>query len=160
MTMTKTAAFVTYNNLGGGIANGWHERDGRRGLVLQNTKGHLFVARREPNTPAGESRLDMDSVQRVKDEIGNLWGQLQKSLPELDLIVVYVGDSGSERAIELAATLPATKTVFVACNCGWGRKMAKLHAVGLSAARVVECGCGGHGTMGWLFERFMATGEL
>ncbi len=147
----KNIAFVTYNTVGNSISSGWHDgSDGRRALVLQNTTGARWAV-------APGSGIHAD---RVESTIDNLWGQLHEALPDLDQLVVYVGDSGSERAIELAGKLPSSKVTFVGCGCNGYAKRCKAQAAGLAEARWLTCECGGHGTMGRLFQRFMATGAL
>lgn len=146
----NNVAFVTYNSVGDNLSSGWHGSGERRALVLQNTRGRRWAV--EPRTGI--------HADRVMGEIGDLWGQLQQALSELDHIVIYVGDSGSEHAIELAAKLPASKVTFVACGCGFARKESMARAVVGLEARVLSCECGGHRTMGRLFQRFMDSGEL
>lgn len=150
----KHIAFVTYNAVGN-LSSGWHDRDGRRALVLQNTKGRSWAAQQGPQSPDELAA----GAGTVRNEIDALWGQLQNALPNLDHIVVYVGASGSEQAIALASSLPASKVTFVGCDCSYGSKVAAIRRSGLTEARWVWCECGGHWTMGRLFESFMA-GEL
>lgn len=150
----KTCAFVTYNQLGeGNIPSGWHEQNGYKALVLQNTKGR--GALRGPDSRGGigrDSRLE---------QIDLLWTDLEKALPELDHVVVYVGTNGSERAIELVGQhLPADKVTFVGCDCGLPIKELLIQKAGLPTAGRMLCACGGHNAMLSLYERFMATGEL
>lgn len=145
----QNVAFVTYNAVGRGLPSGWHDGpDGRRALVLQNTKGEGSLS----GGPIGRDR-------RV-EEIGILWGELQKALTELDHVVIYVGTRGSERAIELASELPPAKVTFVGCDCGLPYKEAMIQLAGLAEARRFLCECGGHRTMEALYERFMETGTL
>lgn len=154
----KNVAFVTYNTVGNGLLNGWH--DGladRRALLVQNTKGARWGASEEQVRPALDTP---EAADRVRGEISNLWGELQTALPELDHVVIYVGASGSERAIALAAQLPATKVTFVGCDCGLPHKEALIRSAGMTAAQRVLCECGGHRTMERLYLRFMETGEL
>lgn len=155
----KNVAFVTYNTVGDELASGWHERDGRRALVLQNTKGDSWCVDRKNPPKIGESDYSPCGDRR-RAEISTLWIELHKALPELDHVVVYVGARGSERAIELASTLPAPKVTFVSCDCGLARKVELIVAAGLSYAGRVDCECGGRQTMRELFEGFMQSGEL
>lgn len=146
----NNVAFVTYNTVGRGLPSGWHGTDGRQAFVLQNTKGRRWAV-----TPHTGIHADL-----VVNEIDDLWGELQKIAPDLDHIVIYVGASGSEHAIELAAKLPASKVTFVACPCGFAQKASMARAVVGQTARVLTCECGGHQTMESLFEYFMASGKL
>ena len=84
----------------------------------------------------------------------------RESLPNLDHVVIYVGTRGSERAIALAAELPADKVTFVGCDCRLPEKDALIDAAGLSESQRILCECGGHRTMEKLYRDFMTTGEL
>lgn len=150
----NSCAFVTYNTVGDGVANGWHDSNGRRALVLQNSKGEQWAV-----SPSNVPPADL-GASRVVAEIDRLWGELRKSIDSIDHIVVYVGANGSEQAIALAAQLSAEKITFVGCDCGLAFKEAMVRAAGLSRSRRLLCECGGHWTMKRLFETFMATGEL
>lgn len=152
----KNVAFLTYNTVGEGLSNGWHGSNGRRALVLQNTKGSRWLAYQGSLDPDGHAT----EAGRVRDEISTLWDELQKGIADLDHVVVYVGSNGSEQAIALAAKLPEGKVTLVACGCGLFEKKVLARALGLANPRWVRSECGGHGTMGLLYERFMATGEL
>lgn len=145
----KNVAFVTYNTVGGDLSSGWYSGpEGRRALVLQNTKGDGSPSSRA----IGEGNR--------REQIGLLWIELQKSLPELDHVVVYVGANGSESAIKLAAQLPASKVTFVSCDCGLPFKEVLIQQAGLTEATRVLCECGGHRTMEKLYLGFMGTGAL
>lgn len=156
----QKVAFVTYNQVGNGLTNGWHDSNGRQALILQNSRGEEWAVDSIYNATPNYSRAKVECVDRVLDEIGNLWRKLQESLSELDQIVVYVGSAGSERAIELAAQLPASKVTFVGCDCGLPFKEAAVQRAGLAEARRMLCECGGIRTMGKLFANYMETGEL
>ncbi len=161
----KSVAFVTYNTISDKLPSGWREGpENRRALLVQNSNCNkwavdsLLGGAQVP--PPGYKRSDAKYVDRVRDEIGILWGQLQEALPELDHVVVYVGSKGSERAIALAAQLPASKVTFVGCDCGLLAKEAVVQAAGMTEARRMLCECGGNRTMERLYLRFMETGEL
>lgn len=144
----KNVAFITYNSLDG-LSSGWHEANGRRALVLQNTKGE---GSRVNGRPIGSANRE--------EQIGMLWTELQNNIHELDHVVVYVGANGSQRAIELASQLPPTKVTFVSCDCGLDIKELLITLSGLSEAGRVLCECGGHLTMKVMFQTFMRSGEL
>lgn len=146
----NSIALVSYNQIGGGNKTGWQKEGGRRALVIQNSKGEQFAA-----TYAGE-RGDNE----VRREINTAWDTLQGSLKELDQVVVYVGTSGSERAIELAAQLPPEKVTFVLCDCGLHGKRALINQSGLGMARQILCECRGVHTMGRILSSFLATGRF
>jgi hypothetical protein len=158
--MVKAIAFVTYNTVGDDLSSGWHDSGDRRAFVIQNSRGWAWGARENRDVPTGNSRLESGCVNRVRDEIGNLWGQLQTALPELDHVVVYVGSQGSERAIALAAQLPTDKVTFVGCDCGLAIKAALIVAAGFDPSKLVLCECGGRRTMRRLYNSYMETGEL
>lgn len=153
----NTVAFLTYNTVGRGVADGWHEANGRRALVLQNTKGRAWLA---DQTAQRGSNAFAAGTNLVQNEIGDLWERLVKALPEIDHVVVYVGSDGSENAIRLASALPAGKVTFVRCSCGLSSKDGLIASYGLAAARKVGCECGGHATMGSLFREFMQSGSF
>lgn len=159
----QKVAFVTYNSVGKNLPSGWHGQNGRQALVLQNSKGERWAVNEligRGDVPPDYERRDAKYTDLVKDEIGNLWVELQKALPELDHIVVYVGSSGSELAIQLASQLPAEKITLVGCHCGLPKKEAMVQTFGLGSCRRMLCECGGQRTMGQLFGAYMATGEL
>lgn len=152
-------AFVTYNSVGDGLSSGWHGTGDRRALVLQNTKGEAWAV--NPGKPLQNGEGDYTpSRDRRQEEINKLWGQLQESLSDLDHVVVYVGAGGSERAIELAGQLPASKVTFVACDCSLSAKERLIQEAGLFEAGRVLCECGGRRTMEAMLNCYMATGAL
>lgn len=156
-----SVAFITYNTVGDGqVGNGWHGLNGRRAFLLQNTRAQRWGARRDPNTPSGDDRTTDEFADRVRREIEAIWSLLEDQITEIDHVVVYVGASGSERAIALAARIPADRITFVGCECGLPFKEILIQAAGLTGVRRILCECGGHRTMRRLFETFMATGEL
>lgn len=148
MAELTRVAFLTYNTVGHGIASGWHDADGRRALVVQDTEGLV------------DHLEDVVGPRGRREVIGTLWKELQKVLPDLDHVVVYVGVHGSEPAIELAAQLSATKVTFVCCFCDLSIKEEIIRQAGLAGAGMLPCECGGEMTMGLLFTQFLATGHL
>lgn len=151
-----SVAFVTYNSVGEDLSSGWHNSNGRRALVLQNSTGERWCAEQGPLDRTGHK---MESS-KISSEIDTLWDTLLKALPELDHIVVYIGSSGSRRAIELASELPNSKVTFIGCRCGLPQKEDLIQSVDLHEARRIICECGGHQTMEVLFKSFMDTGEF
>ncbi len=168
----QTCAFVTYNTVGeNGLTSGWHDGpDGRRALVLQNTRGERQAATTDPlNDFLAVTLGDASQVatvrerrsERRRDQIDTLWGKLQEALPELDHIVVYLGARGSERALELAAgSLAAGKVTLVSCGCGLEQKAQLVEEYALQDCGRRLCECGGYATMWALYNGFMATGDL
>ncbi len=149
----KNIAFVTYNNMGDDLAAGWHEREGRRALVLINSKGRRSAADQSDRWSASQAGA-------VTREVTDLWDELDRALPELDHVIVYVGASGSEEAIRRAAGLPASKVTFVLCDCGLPAKEWLLRSQGMGIAERILCECGGRQTMRALYESFMRSGQL
>lgn len=161
----NNVAFLTYNTVWSGLRNGWHDGpDGRRAFVLQNDSGNRWAVEdlfEDPNTiPGGYSRRAKANVDHVSGKIEDLWGQLQTVLSDLDHVVVYVGANGSERAIVLAAQLPASKVTFVGCSCNLPIKELLVQSAGLTEAGRVLCECGGRQTMRKLLDNFLTSGEL
>lgn len=145
----NSVAFLTYNTVWEDLSNGWHKfPNGRRIFVLQNTKSGGTLA----TGPIG--------VDRRQEEIETLWGQLQQELSTLDHVVIYLGARGTERAIELARELPASRVTFVSCMCGIPTKESLIQEAGLTDCGRILCECGGHQTMVALAELFVATGTL
>ncbi|MBX9670149.1 MAG: hypothetical protein K2X93_21290, partial [Candidatus Obscuribacterales bacterium] len=93
-------------------------------------------------------------------EVTDLWDELDRMLPELDHIVVYVGANGSEEAIRRAAVMPPEKVTFVLCDCNLREKERVICTSGMSTARTVMCECGGRHTMRALFERYIKSGTV
>ncbi|MEK7520239.1 MAG: hypothetical protein AAB581_03310 [Patescibacteria group bacterium] len=165
----RQVGFVTYNSVGDGVADGWHKAEDRQAYVLQNSKGERFAV---DGVNGGEfetlfelfegkfNRADGKYADGVSDEINAIWRKLQAVVNDLDHLVVYVGSAGSERAIELARQLPASKVTFVGCDCGLPFKEALIQKAGLTKAGRVLCECGGRRTMKAIFDRFMKTGAL
>ena len=149
MTKLTQVGFLTYNTLEN-ISSGWHEKNGHKALVLQNTKG---------NGSRRVGQRDM-STQKVRDEIKQMWAEFNRNIKDLDHVVVYVGDRGSEQAIVLAAQLPAEKVTFIGCTCGLPIKEAMIQMCGLVDANRILCECGGHYTMEALIQSFLETGQV
>lgn len=164
----KKVGFITYNSVGDGVADGWHKAGNRQAYVLQNDKGENWAVEGLNGLDAINteqlnnkySRSDSKYVNCVRDEINNIWGKLQEVVKDLDHLVVYVGSAGSERAIALAAQLPASKVTFVGCDCGLPVKEAMILAAGMNDAQRVLCECGGRRTMKVIFDHFLKTGTL
>jgi len=138
--------FITYNTLPS-FQNGWvKSTDGlRSALVVQDTKGRgsLYEERR------------LRTTEEVRAEIAKSWETLDKSLPELDRVVIYIGASGSEDAIERATKVPAKKLTFIGCSCGLEKKEALIQSAGLRDANRFLCECGGHITMTAMIQAFL-----
>lgn len=160
MNSMITAVFVTYNCLGKAneVANGWHEAGGRRALVLQNTCGVAWGASPVQTTDPSDIAHQKWDRQLATTEVDRLWRVLETTLSQVDRLIVYIGSSGSERAVELASTFDPDRVVYVGCDCGEARKIRLLGQVGYYNMR--RCKCGGHHTMKRLFEEFLETGKI
>lgn len=145
----RKVAFVTYNTLPD-LQNGWLERGEHAALIAQDTNGRGVLS------DGNRTR----SPEEIGEEIERLWGQLDVALPELDRLVVYVGASGSLRAIQLAAKVPIQKLTFIGCGCGLDEKEAMIQEFGLGAADRRLCECGGHRTMAAMVNVFLETGTV
>lgn len=175
------AAFITYNTVGdaGTIQTGWHERNGNIAFVGQNSKGLAWgasVTGRPPIWSAHPEDLEIlksgndqerervaqdcrQTGEKRREAISDLYSQLTDVLPQMDHIVVYLGASGSEKAIDLVSHLPLEKITFVSCKCSLERKLEMVAHFKLESTRVVWCECGGHEMMHELFKSFMRTGN-
>ena len=146
------AAFVSYNSIGG-LRAGWHkstEGNDNEILVIPNSKGNQFAT-----STVGSVGNDI-----VTDEITKLWQQLDQVVNQVDKVVVYVGDNGSEVAIKLASKLPAEKVAYVLCSCNERSKRAMIKEAGHAEAQIIMCECRGIRTMGRLCGDFLSTGKL
>ena len=74
--MMQTAAFLTYNKIGQdtNLQDGWHESNGRRAFVLQNTKGDGSYRN---GGPIG--------TERRREEAGLLWAKVREVPPVLTI---------------------------------------------------------------------------
>ena len=150
-TMNKIG-FITYNSLPG-LQSGWiNSSDGARSaLIVQDTKGRGALKDGQRTRTTEEIRAD----------IAKSWESLDASLSELDQVVIYVGDSGSEDAIERAAKkVPVEKLLFIGCSCGIERKEALVQSAGLGSACRILCECGGHRTMTAMVKSFLEGGAV
>jgi len=150
----QRVAFITYNQFDGSFKNGWHRRGERSVFLLQNTRGDEW---------AGDGAEIGDSSAQIRvrhEEIRILWIELLSVLLTIDHIVVYVGQRGSEMAIELTAKLPSDSVTFVLCACNSEDKAAFIRRAGHGSSRKVWCECGGHLTMENMFHRFLKHGVL
>ena len=93
------------------------------------------------------------------ETITSIWSELEKVIPELDHLVIYLGTGGSDKAIELAAQhVPAEKVTFVSCDCNLSHKEMVIRRTGLANCRRLLCNCGGHDTMETLYKSYMVEG--
>ncbi|MBU1131774.1 hypothetical protein KKC32_00790 [Patescibacteria group bacterium] len=149
----KKIALVSYNRFIRG-ENGWHEREGRKVFLLHET--------RDIQIQISEIKKLKPFVNPVVAKIEENWKELQTILPIIDQLVIYVGASGSERAIELAADsdFPLEKLTFVMCDCFLPEKINLLERKGFQSVRVLMCDCGGTQEMRKIFYNFLENGTL
>ncbi|GEM_PF-1592955 len=160
-----TVGFLTYNSIGkaGNISNGAHETPERRAIVLQGSPKDIWAASKVYGggkvPPPGYDRDQGQYVNFISNEIDRLWADLSQGIDEFDHIIIYVGAKGSERALELAASLPPQKVTLVMCDCELGRKLHLISQIGnLKEARRILCECGGNMTFYRMFWHYLETG--
>ena len=148
----KTALFLTYNSIGdpGTFGSGPIERGGNTAVIVQHGRGQQW------GVPQMGSPNHVDIARTLVTELGS---QLPESLENIDRVVVYVGDRGSEGAIDIASRFPAEKVSFVLCRCNMTAKQASVNRK-CKGAQVIMCECGGNRTMRGLVEAFLTSGEL
>lgn len=153
MIVIATAVFLTYNTVGEPKTyhNGTLSRNGHQAVIVQHPRGMIWGV---------PERAQADDLGRAacRTLVQELYSRTL-GLEELpDHVVVYVGSDGSEGAISLAATLPPERVTFVMCACNWSQKLHLIAGAKMEAARIVRCGCGGHGTMERLLQQFLDCG--
>jgi len=141
---------VSYNVFVVGQANGWKGEGSNRVLLLQGPGDCIPFSSRSAEVREREGRVERQ------------FDQLVESLSKIDKVVFYVGDSGGERAIELAAEhgLTPDRAIFVFCDCNIDRKRAIKARYGFTSSRVLNCYCGGHDKMKRIYDEFLSKGTL
>lgn len=153
-TNPRTAIFLTYNTVGkdGKYSNGSVLQGSNEAVVVQHPRGETWGAYgRADEKVAGNT---------CRGLIHSVYGSALRQAQEFDLIVVYVGDRGSEGAIRLVSDQKPSRVHFVLCDCNLGRKQEMIKAAGLSRSRYTLCECGGHATMERLLIEFLDKGFL
>lgn len=145
-------AMVSYNGFVD-APNGWNRRGENEVFLLQNQDENWGV-------PI-DSSLEAGAA-AARQKITTLWDELMEVLTTLDKVVMYVGSTGAERVIELAAkhNLRPEQAIFVYCDCDLSKKRRMLREFGLESAAQHLCDCGGHDAMRHIFIDFLATGRL
>lgn len=151
-------AMISYNMFVDGECNGWKNNGENGVLLLQNSDGNKWGVDQNATTGAQLKAGADDCVLKVN----GLWSQLVEVLPTIDKVVFYVGSYGAERVIELAAEhgLTPDRAIFILCDCNMTKKMGVIRSRGFSSSKVVYCECGGHGTMGRLYNDVLTKGSL
>jgi hypothetical protein len=117
-------------------------------FVVQNDECPRAFAKRRAEPGVVESVIDA------------LWAKLTAAIDKIDVLIVYVGTMGGERAIELAKGLSIT-VIFVFCQCDVPAKVDRLEQAGLHACRRLVCGCEQvNETMGHVCRKFLSTGKV
>ena len=144
---------LTYNTVGNPpiLQNGWNGEDDRKIFVASHPRGQVWGA---------GSGTKHDTARVVSSAVAESFQQIETILEELDRLYVYVGDSGSEGAVQLAAQLPAHKVTFVFCSCNMATKQSTLRYAQMQDSDVVRCECGGHRTLASIATRFQQSGVM
>lgn len=144
---------LTYNTVGrtGAFPNGWHQNGDHAVLVASHPRGQVWGV-------VGKNAHDQ--AHSCASTIQEAFQQIEGDLEQLDCVLVYVGDSGSEGAVSLVSRLPASKVHFVLCRCNIAAKMQLIHSMGLGASRTTLCECGGHATLERLVRQFLQDGVV
>lgn len=97
-------------------------------------------------------------------EVTDLYCQVERHLTDVDLVVIYIGLSGSEAALRL--TKLCQRVTPVMCSCNFDRKLTILRRQlgiaeqGLRQLSHITCECEGRQTMEKLLLQFLATGTI
>lgn len=174
------AVFMSYNAIGqeGQYTNGTFEENGRLVTILQHPRGQRWAGTVENLPPIEDVKLLGGLDDREIDQMGRqveaqrratvatLERELAGVPDTFDFLVVYVGASGSQGAVELASRYQRSKVRFVLCDCDFEAKLADIaRAFGVRHPAdwnipVLPCECGGHRTMDRLVRDFIATGRV
>lgn len=143
-------AMFSYNAFIEAINNGWKKGKSHEVLLIQDPQGKKWGT-----TQSGLRQAEYAA--ETQGHIDDNWQELVSEITNLDLLIIYLGSNGSERAIELARRnkIPATKLIFVMCTCYLDRKEYILERCGYEAARKIGCECGGHETMRKLYLKYL-----
>lgn len=153
-------AMLSYNSILPHRKNGWVTDNL---YMIQEENGKAFGA---PQFAVGTlpqlGRLRDEGIHQVQQQVAGHWEQLADVLPDLDAVVIYVGDRGSEDTIQYAAErkLEPKKAMFVLCGCNEQNKRRMIAKNGFGKSHTLMCECGGRSTMADLAQKFIATGEL
>lgn len=174
------ALFMSYNAIGkdNAFTNGTFERNGQTVTILQHPKGQRwggaiddlppteFDAIAAGMSPAEQNQSGAKAGALRRETIAVLERELVAVSTPLDFLVVYVGASGSQGAIEVARRYPIGIVRFVMCSCGFEEKLYEIaHVFGIHDLRdltipILRCECGGHRTMERLVNDFITTGHV
>jgi hypothetical protein len=153
-------AMLSYNSILSTKGNGWVD-DAL--FMIQSDSGKAYGA---PQIGIGTlpelQQMRNEGVSQVQGAVMRHWDHLADLLPELDKVVIYVGDNGSEHTIRYAAErkLDAKKAIFVLCDCNEQNKRRLIEENGFGKSPIIMCECGGRRTMARLANTFLETGQL
>ena len=152
----KTVAFLSYNPIKG-FTTGWHEKNGRKALVIHNEDRTGFLAEFTGEfTDNGIAKGNPE----IHTEVANLWKSVKDSIDEIDQIVIYCGTYGSEVVTQLMSQFPAEKVTYVLCTCLKETKQKNIVSAKHQGARQIQCECHGIRAMPSLCISFLKTGLL
>ena len=148
-------AMISYNAFVQNENNGWKKNGSNEVLLLQNADGKAWGTTQK----GGNQELWDKETKAIVDP---LWEQLKSVLKTIDKVVMYVGSYGAERIINLAAEngLTPDRAIFVFCSCNQAAKSQAIRQGGFAQSQIIDCECGGHGTMRWIYDRALSKGEL
>ena len=149
-------AMISYNTFVSGQENGWTVGEQGSVLLLQNSDGRVWGT--SQSKPLNNPNRNEEWHGETRAIVDPLWELLEKELPTIDKVVFYVGSTGAERVIELAAKhgLDPQRAIFVFCNCNYSVKNGLVKSRGFSCSKVMGCECGGHATMNRIYQNFLA----
>lgn len=121
-------------------------------LLLQNTHGDIWGA---------DDSDDAKCEAAASEQYELLMKGVSRYLSLIDVFVLYLGGSGTEKVMELAQKLSidASKIVFVTCNCHMNRKLSAMRNYGFESSRRTKVSCGGQGDMVILYRMFLERGQ-
>lgn len=153
-------AMLSYNSILSSESNGWIN-DALFMIQSENASG-WGAQQIGFGTRTELRKLRNEGIGQVQGTVMGHWDQLADLLPELDKVVIYVGDSGSEHTIKYAAEkgLSAEKAVFVLCDCNERKKRHLVAESGFEGAPIIMCECGGRRTMKNIAKNFLRDGQL
>jgi len=146
------AAMLSYNTFRPGEKNGWKFRE-HAVLLLQNTHGIRWGA---------DDSDDTKCEAAASEQYELLMKEVSRYLSLIDVFVLYLGGSGTEKVMELAQKLgiDASKIIFATCDCHMDRKLSAMRTYGFEASRRTKVSCGGQGDMETIYRHFLKTGHV
>lgn len=142
----KKVAIVTYNRIGEGqYDNGRISGKSVDLYVAQN--GHKSKWAANPDCGGKEEARSRTAKSVVR----------QVELTDMDHVYLYVGSDGGEEMIRATRELPAENITYVLCDCNWGHKRNMINSFGHGSSKVIECECGGRGTLAGIAAKLLES---